>query len=93
MMEHPFFFLEESVLLLFMLVAVPALVYALEKLTRRSRIHRVFTIINYLVIFDVYFEQTEKLIKNRAEVQVRQQIEETQQSVQVNQWQEIEFYP
>lgn len=58
-------FWEEAVVLAVVILSVPALVYALQKLTGRRFNHKLVILLLYVVIFSIYLEINERRIKNQ----------------------------
>lgn len=55
----------ETVVLIFVILSVPALVYALQKLTGRRFDNKLFILLLYVLIFSVYLEISERLAKKQ----------------------------
>lgn len=60
-------FWEEGVLLIFVIAAVPAFFYALERLTGRRFQHKLLVLLIFLMIFMGYLEINEQRARNQAE--------------------------
>lgn len=58
-------FWEEVIVLIVVVVSVPALVYALQKLTGRRFNHKLVILLLYVVIFSIYLEINERRIKHQ----------------------------
>ena len=58
-------FWEEAVVLILVVLAVPALVYALEKVTRRKFNNKLVILLLYLLIFLEYLELSDRMRKGQ----------------------------
>ena len=58
-------FWEETVVLVVVMLSVPALMYALYRLTGRRFDYRLLILLLYVVIFSIYLEINERRIKHQ----------------------------
>ncbi|HBG60616.1 MAG: hypothetical protein A2Y03_00900 [Omnitrophica WOR_2 bacterium GWF2_38_59] len=56
--------IEEIIVLLFILISVPAFVYALGKLTKRKLFNKKWIVLLYALIFYIFFMNAEKIMRN-----------------------------
>lgn len=56
--------IEEIIVLLFIIVSVPALVYAFGKVTKRKLFNKRLIILLYVLIFYIFFMNMEKVMRS-----------------------------